>query len=1080
MRVREVPISRLSILFCLAVALTLATMCISAGRAFASWQTVYMEGTESGNGYAFDADDIVVTDGRGDGSARVYALRYYYVSDGIFSEFSFADDSWSETYAYDDAGLPSSSTTNRISFGHGRNDGVTRSYIPGSWFTFHEFTYVSPSWQRKLGSLHNPGSTSYASIYAGVVGDGRDDGTERLYTYGGALIEATWNPAAPEQDWFHNGDTAYVDSSIEVECCLVDDARGDGNLRVYAADYGGLIYEYEWDGLDWTRTSVGTVAAGIGDLAVGVGRNDGIRRLYAAGQDNAVYEFSWTGSWELTSTFEPQYASDGIRRLAIGPGRNDGIQRVYWASSGTVGELTWAGTVWTEDRSLNSGLAHNCGAIAVGAGRNDGVFRVYTGDSDGYIAEHTFESDAPDLEVTENIVPLDVISGPTQDETVKVYNAGTGSFDWTVSGDEESWLTVSPMSGETSTEYDTLTITADPGGLTDGQSYNGSFTVSRNGAPGDYETVSVSFTYDRPDGPDLEVNANTLDRGTIDGQDTSIALYVYNAGTDFFDWTVSGDEESWLTVEPMSGTTSTERDWLTITVDTSGLVDGQSYSGSFTVSRDGAPGDSEEVTVSFTYGHPNLELTANEIDLDIIYGLTQDTSISVYNKGTGFCDWAVTGDEEPWLTVSPMSGSASTEQDMLTVIVDPSGLSYGYRRDSFRVHRVLADWDDETVDVSFYYHSSDPPDLEVTTNTVDLGVISGLRSISWVCVQNDGGLSFDWTVSGDEESWLAVSPRSGTTTVLSSCLDITVDPDGLTDGQIHSGSFTVSRDGAPGDYEVVGISFTYQEPVPPVASFSGSPTSGDAPLMVNFTDQSTSSPTSWSWSFGDGGTSTEQNSSHTYTSGGSYTVSLTATNAGGSDTETKVGYITVSFRDVLNDHWAHDEILACVAAGVVFGFNDGRYLPAWEVDRGQMAVFIARALAGGDENVPTADAYPDPSFDDVAADYWAYRYIQYAVGAEVIGGYGDGTYRPEEPVDRGQMAAYMARAKGWVGIDDGMATAPELFPDVPAGFWAGTAVQACVENDVVRGYDDGYYRPDDLVTRDQMAVYIARAFELTL
>ncbi|MBD3219030.1 MAG: PKD domain-containing protein, partial [candidate division Zixibacteria bacterium] len=82
---------------------------------------------------------------------------------------------------------------------------------------------------------------------------------------------------------------------------------------------------------------------------------------------------------------------------------------------------------------------------------------------------------------------------------------------------------------------------------------------------------------------------------------------------------------------------------------------------------------------------------------------------------------------------------------------------------------------------------------------------------------------------------------------------------------------------------------------PPVADFIGSPTSGDYPLTVQFTDLSNNSPTSWSWDFGDGvGTSTAQNPSYTYQSAGTYTVSLTATNAYGSDTETKVDYITVS------------------------------------------------------------------------------------------------------------------------------------------------------------------------------------------
>ena len=55
---------------------------------------------------------------------------------------------------------------------------------------------------------------------------------------------------------------------------------------------------------------------------------------------------------------------------------------------------------------------------------------------------------------------------------------------------------------------------------------------------------------------------------------------------------------------------------------------------------------------------------------------------------------------------------------------------------------------------------------------------------------------------------------------------------------------------------------------------------------MNFTDTSTGSPTSWSWSFGDGTTSTQQNPSKTYSAAGHYSVTLTATNAFGSTSET--------------------------------------------------------------------------------------------------------------------------------------------------------------------------------------------------
>jgi PKD repeat protein len=79
----------------------------------------------------------------------------------------------------------------------------------------------------------------------------------------------------------------------------------------------------------------------------------------------------------------------------------------------------------------------------------------------------------------------------------------------------------------------------------------------------------------------------------------------------------------------------------------------------------------------------------------------------------------------------------------------------------------------------------------------------------------------------------------------------------------------------------------------PVANFTANPTSGDTPLTVKFTDQSTGDITTRSWSFGDGAKSIVQNPSHTYARPGTYTVSLTVVGPGGSDTETKSGYIVV-------------------------------------------------------------------------------------------------------------------------------------------------------------------------------------------
>ena len=79
----------------------------------------------------------------------------------------------------------------------------------------------------------------------------------------------------------------------------------------------------------------------------------------------------------------------------------------------------------------------------------------------------------------------------------------------------------------------------------------------------------------------------------------------------------------------------------------------------------------------------------------------------------------------------------------------------------------------------------------------------------------------------------------------------------------------------------------------PVAQFTGSPTSGVAPLTVSFSNTSTGTITSYAWDFGDGGSSTAAAPSHSYAAAGTYTVSLTVTGPGGSNTQTRSNYVTV-------------------------------------------------------------------------------------------------------------------------------------------------------------------------------------------
>jgi len=184
----------------------------------------------------------------------------------------------------------------------------------------------------------------------------------------------------------------------------------------------------------------------------------------------------------------------------------------------------------------------------------------------------------------------------------------------------------------------------------------------------------------------------------------------------------------------------------------------------------------------------------------------------------------------------------------------------------------------------------------------------------------------------------------------------------------------------------------------------------------------------------------------------------------------------------LEPFWAYYAIQSCADGGVVAGYPDGSYQPTSQVDRAQMAVFAARALAGNDGNVPPfADT---PTFPDVGEMHWALKYVEYAVTQNVVGGYPDGFYRPNEPVTRGQMAVFVARALVAPAGDGGVPAGPTepTFPDVTSSndwSWCYNHVEHIAGEGVAQGYTDGLYHPEYVCARDQMAVFIARAFGLS-
>ncbi len=131
-------------------------------------------------------------------------------------------------------------------------------------------------------------------------------------------------------------------------------------------------------------------------------------------------------------------------------------------------------------------------------------------------------------------------------------------------------------------------------------------------------------------------------------------------------------------------------------------------------------------------------------------------------------------------------------------------------------------------------------------------------------------------------------------------------------------SLTVTGPGGSNTLEKINhITVLYPSPI---AEFSVSATTGVAPLSVFFSDGSTGTITSWLWNFGDGDSSNFRNPTHIYDSIGNYTVSLTVSGPGGSDTETKTDYINLPSSSVTDPY---ENIFVAPSVYQFFGIEVG-------------------------------------------------------------------------------------------------------------------------------------------------------------
>lgn len=187
----------------------------------------------------------------------------------------------------------------------------------------------------------------------------------------------------------------------------------------------------------------------------------------------------------------------------------------------------------------------------------------------------------------------------------------------------------------------------------------------------------------------------------------------------------------------------------------------------------------------------------------------------------------------------------------------------------------------------------------------------------------------------------------------------------------------------------------------------------------------------------------------------------------------------VEFWDVSSEHWAFDSIRRIANAGITGGCatNPPMYCPGSQVTRDQMAVFLLRGKHGSDYSPPVVVT---SRFADVPVDHWAKAWIEQFAEEGFTTGCATNPLRfcPSAAISREQMAVFLLRAR--YGADFVPPPATGVFADVPASYWAAPWIEKLAADGITGGCSTSpkAYCPRNTVTRDQMAVFLARTFEL--
>ncbi len=387
------------------------------------------------------------------------------------------------------------------------------------------------------------------------------------------------------------------------------------------------------------------------------------------------------------------------------------------------------------------------------------------------------------------VVPVRQNPGP---DRFDIRNAGPGMLNYMLS-DNMTWLSVTPVSGISTGEFDAITVSYAATNLAPG-AYTGQIVIACSTADNSPQVVAVALTV-LSGPPALQVDPTNLTRTvTTAVESTGLTFRVWNAGYGIANYTVSNDAP-WFSVSPTDGVSSGEQDLITLTCWPAMLGTG-TYSGVVWID---SPDDTNlpcAVGVGLTVKPPPaLMLSTSGISRVAVEGSRPGSDVfRVWNGGYGPMAFSLTTDVT-WAWANPPCSSSTGDVRYVYVNygAEVTNLAAGVYTANVMIVSAEAANSPQTLPVVL--RLTPRPrlalDTQLLTNSFTVGGAVPTRSFR---LWNAGSGSFVYTLT-DDALWMSLSPSNGFCFWPTNVITVQFATAGLSAGT-HTGTITVAAAGA--------------------------------------------------------------------------------------------------------------------------------------------------------------------------------------------------------------------------------------------------------------------------------------------